>query len=199
MDNKQINQSNNSSSDQNNTNQAPQQPAGGQHNNNEGSKKNVVTLAVIVALLAGFGGGVLAADTTGFSLLGQETSEQHEEATETDGQDGHSGSTLEVPDDAQVINECAARRGKQFVKPEDIPFGPVYGVWEDEITSVEYMLGKEDFLGGTDYNDVDLMGAEYDHMDVGLLSEGHAGYPEPHYHVDLFTISQEESEQITCE
>lgn len=142
-------------------------------------------------MLVGFGAGILTAESADITSTGddsQQEAHQEEEAT-----------ALEVPDNAQVINECAPNRGKQFVSSEDIPFGPVYGVWEGEITSVEYMLGKEDFLGGEDYINVDLMGAEYDHMNVGLLSEGHSGYQEPHYHVDLFTISHEKSEQITCE
>lgn len=195
MDNNQINQSNDNAENQNNTNQASQKPTDDQQDNNKKTKKGILTLGVVIALLAGFGGGVLAAETTGLILFENEQSEP----TETTNQEEQSGTVLEVPENAQVINECAEGRGKQFVKPENIPFGPVYGVWEDEITSVEYMLGKEDFLGGTDYIDVDLMGAEYDHMNIGLLSEGHAGYPEPHYHVDVFTISHEESEQITCE
>lgn len=193
MEQNEFNQSKDTTNGQDNASQ-PEVSLGSNDPQKSGtSSKGVITLSVIIALVIGFGAGMLATEATGLTVPGvgeTETSEQPEKEEET---------VLEVPENAQVINECAEKRGKQFVEPDNIPFGPVYGVWEGEITSVEYMLGKEDFLGGEDYLDVDLMGAKYDHMNVGLLSEGHAGYPEPHYHVDLFTISSQESEQITCE
>jgi hypothetical protein len=148
-------------------------------------------LVGILMLIVGFGGGWVAAEMTDFSVVRQQERETQTQVTD--------GNQLEVPPEAEVINECAEGRGKQYVLSENLPKGPVYGVWNGEITSVEYMLGKEEFLGGQDFTNLDLMNARYDHVDVGLLSEGHSGYPEPHYHVDLYTISDEKSQQITCE
>lgn len=148
----------------------------------------------LIALIIGFGGGWISSEMTGFTVVSEQSPAQQTDEPQTP-----ETSRLQVPEQAEVIIECAEGRGKQYVLPENIPFGPVYNVWEGEVTSVEYMLGKEEFLGNRDYINVDLMNANYDHMNIGLLSQGHAGYPEPHYHVDLFTISHEESQQITCE
>lgn len=148
----------------------------------------------LITLLLGFGGGWVSSEMTSFTVVSERPQNQ-----QTDESSTSETPQLEVPEQAEVIIECSEGRGKQYVLPENIPFGPVYNVWEGEITSVEYMLGKEEFLGNKDYINVDLMNANYDHMNIGLLSQGHAGYPEPHYHIDLFTISHEESQQITCE
>lgn len=196
---------NKSNQSNNNANTENQQQVSGQpsrvENPDDGQQGAVVkvVIAAAVALIVGFGGGMLASEATELTLLNDDESQQQEDTAGQDGSQDEAGNQLEVPEGAEVISECAEGRGKQFVLPEDIPFGPVYGVWEDEVTSVEYMLGKDDFLDGTDYIDVDLMNEEYDHMNVGLLSDGHSGYPEPHYHVDIFTITHEESEQITCD
>lgn len=108
---------------------------------------------------------------------------------------------LKVPEGATVISECAKGRGKQFVLPENIPFGPVYNVHNGKVTSIEFMPAQEDFSAAAkkDFLDLKLGNVEYDHMNVGLLSKGHAGYPAPHYHIDVFTISRAESLKITCE
>lgn len=106
---------------------------------------------------------------------------------------------LTVPEGATVIAECAKGRGKQYVLPKDIPQGPVYNVYDGKVIGVEYMLGQQDVLSSKDYLNLPLQGVKYDHINIGLLSKGHSGYPDPHYHVDIFTISHEEAAKITCQ
>lgn len=106
---------------------------------------------------------------------------------------------LTVPEGATVIAECAKGRGKQYVLPKDIPQGPVYNVYNGKVIGIEYMLGQQDVLSSKDYLDLPLQGVKYDHINIGLLSKGHSGYPDPHYHVDIFTISHEEALKITCQ
>lgn len=106
--------------------------------------------------------------------------------------------TLEVPQGATIISQCAIGRGTQYVLPSDIPHGPVYNVYKGKVIGLEYMIGKDDLANNKSYLGLPLYGRAYDHIDVGLLSEGHAGYPEPHYHVDVYTISRAASAAITC-
>ncbi len=106
---------------------------------------------------------------------------------------------LEIPREATVIAECAVGRGKQYVLPNDIPTGPVYNVWNNEVIGVEFMVGRDELLSqNKNFINLPLGGASYDHINIGLLSQGHAGFTQPHYHVDLFTVSNDEAQKITC-
>src|SRR6185503_10161756 len=105
---------------------------------------------------------------------------------------------IQVPQGATVISQCAVGRGTQYVLPSNIPHGPVFNVYQGKVIGLEYMIGVSDLAGNTSFFDLPLYGKKYDHIDVGLLSQGHAGYPEPHYHVDVFNISRAASADITC-
>lgn len=103
-----------------------------------------------------------------------------------------------LPADAVEIQACSDHRGALYVKPADIPTGPVYMVSAGKVIGIEYMLGKDDFLGGKSYKDLAGEGLKVDHVNVGLLSQGHEGYPVPHYHVDMYTVSKDVEEAIVC-
>lgn len=174
---------NNSSTNFEDPNTPPQKPVKRQ-------AKKMVWIVVFVAI-------VIVSFISGRYLGTRSNSEQAKEAEQHVAM--HPVKELSVPPEATVISECSRFRGKQFVLPEDIPTGPVYNVYEGEVIGLEFMLGKEELDSGEDFVDLAMGGVEYDHMDVGLLSEGHAGYPEPHYHIDIYTISKSEAEKITCQ
>jgi hypothetical protein len=146
----------------------------------------VLVIAIICVLLGGGGGFVAAA------MLKKEAPKASQQAPVAVVKE------LKVPADATVINECAKGRGKQYVLPKDIPQGPVYNVYNGKVIGIEFMLSQKDVLANKDYLNLLLEGVTYDHLNVGLLSKGHSGYPEPHYHVDVFTISHDEASKITC-
>lgn len=105
---------------------------------------------------------------------------------------------LTLPPDAVQIQACSSNRGTLYVKPQDIPVGPVYMVHKGKIVGIEFMLSQEDFVQGKDYKHLSGLGVDIDHVNVGLFSHGHEGYTSPHYHVDLYTITKEEEAQIIC-
>lgn len=109
-----------------------------------------------------------------------------------------SAETLKVPAGATIIAQCAKGRGTQYVLPKDIPHGPVYNVYQGKVIGLEYMIGKDDLADNKSFLSLPLFNTNYDHIDVGLLSQGHAGYPEPHYHVDLYNVTPAQSAAITC-
>ncbi|GAC1387536.1 MAG: hypothetical protein NVS1B7_0660 [Candidatus Saccharimonadales bacterium] len=106
---------------------------------------------------------------------------------------------LSIPAGATVIAECAKGRGKQYVLPKDIPLGPVYNVSEGKVIGIEYMVGKDDLIGSTkNFLNLPLNNIKYDHVNIGLLSQGHAGFPSPHYHVDVMMVPTSVTDKITC-
>ncbi len=105
---------------------------------------------------------------------------------------------LQVPKGATIIEQCAVGRGTQYVLPSNIPHGPVFNVHNGKVIGLEYMIGKDDLASNKSFYDLPLYGKKYNHLNIGLLSEGHSGYSAPHYHVDLYTISRAASEAITC-
>lgn len=105
---------------------------------------------------------------------------------------------LEVPLGATIIEQCAPGRGTQYILPADIPHGPVYGVYQGKVVGLEYMIGKAELAENENFYNLPLYDKIYNHMDIGLQSEGHAGFPVPHYHVDIHTDSSAASAAITC-
>lgn len=150
----------------------------------------------LIVLVLGLLGGFFLNTALGHPLAKKETAVNNSQT-----QQAQQKKILTLPDGAVEINACAKGRGKQFALPKDIPFGPVYNVHEGKVTAIEFMPAQSDFTASTpkDFIDLKLYGVEYDHVNIGLLSKGHAGYPSPHYHVDVFTITHEESNKITCQ
>ncbi|MBI2021255.1 hypothetical protein HYS93_00010 [Candidatus Daviesbacteria bacterium] len=106
---------------------------------------------------------------------------------------------LKLPSDASIIQKCANRRGTLYIRPSDIPVGPIYMVNQGKIIGIEFMLAQEEFIKGKNYDSL-MAGLSMDvnHVNIGLLSHGHEGYPNPHYHVDIYNISPAEEKLIQC-
>jgi hypothetical protein len=140
-------------------------------------------------------GGLLAGYLVGHYVIKPPAST----LTKDGSQQNNTAQTLEVPKNATIISECAEGRGKQYVLPKDIPTGPVYNVWNSKVIGVEYMVGKDELLTqNKSYINLPLQGIAYDHINIGLLSQGHSGYPSAHYHIDLFTVPHSVASAIKC-
>ncbi len=110
-----------------------------------------------------------------------------------------SSTELSVPQDATVIAQCAKGRGTQYALPKDIPLGPVYNVYEGKVIGIEYMVGKDDLLtSAKSYLNLPLKNIKYDHVNIGLLSQGHAGFPQPHDHVSFMMVPTSLTDKIIC-
>lgn len=105
---------------------------------------------------------------------------------------------ITLPSDAVQIQSCSNNKGALYVKPTDIPVGPVYMVNNSRVIGVEFMLSKDEFINGKSFKYLSGLGAKVDHVNIGLLSEGHEGYTIPHYHVDLYLVPKEVEESIKC-
>jgi hypothetical protein len=148
------------------------------------------TTLIAVLLIVLLGCASFGSYTYGYSR-GRATSNLSASTTAAD-------SALQVPKGATIIEQCSVGRGTQYVLPSNIPHGPVFNVYNGKVIGLEYMIGKEDLASAMSFYNLPLYGKTYDHIDIGLLSQGHAGYPVPHYHVDIYNISRAESKAITC-
>lgn len=109
-------------------------------------------------------------------------------------------STTDVvfPTDVVQIQACANNKGTLYIKPADIPVGPVYMVHEGRVIGIEFMLARDEFLSEKSFKYLVGAGLKVDHVNIGLLSQGHEGYTVPHYHVDLYTVTKEVESTIKC-
>ena len=108
-------------------------------------------------------------------------------------------SDISLPEDAVQIQKCANRKGTLYIKTKDIPVGPVYMINEGKVIGVEFMLSQDEFIKGKSYDSL-LSGLpmKVDHINLGFLSQGHEGYTQPHYHLDLYRVTTEEEKSIKC-
>lgn len=157
---------------------------------NEHEKKPLVlVLAVFFALFVGLAGGYLLGNNYKKAPTASNDTKTTDVAKEE----------LSIPQGATVIAQCAKGRGTQYALPKDIPLGPVYNVHEGKVIGIEFMVGKDELLGtAKNFLDLPLYNKRFDHVNIGLLSQGHAGFPSPHYHVDIMMVPTSVTDKITC-
>jgi len=122
----------------------------------------------------------------------------HQSAPSNANQVTEQATKLTLPSDAVQIQACSDHRGTLYVKPADIPVGPVYMVSKGQVIGVEYMLSQQEFMSGKSFKDLAGNGVKVDHVNIGLLSQGHEGYPIPHYHVDMYSVPKSVEQAILC-
>ncbi len=103
-----------------------------------------------------------------------------------------------LPSNAVQIQECANNKGALYVEPQNIPVGPVYLVHNGEVIGIEYMLSKDEILSGKTYKHLNGLGIKVDHINIGVMEEGHEVYESPHYHIDVYSVSEEVESKIIC-
>jgi hypothetical protein len=108
-----------------------------------------------------------------------------------------SAQTIKIPQNATMVAQCAVGEGTQYVLPSDIPQGPIYNVWNNKVTGIEFMLAQSKIAANKTL-DLALKSQKYDHIDVMYEAAGHAGFTEPHYHIVLSMIPFSDEQKITC-
>jgi peptidoglycan hydrolase-like protein with peptidoglycan-binding domain len=86
--------------------------------------------------------------------------------------------------------------GTLYVNPTTLPAGPflAYDLQGNLVSSV-YMVPLKDLRAGKAFNTLAVAKAKTDHVDI-YYNNGHAGVPEPHYHIVLWYISPEQAEAL---
>lgn len=105
---------------------------------------------------------------------------------------------LVLPSDAQKIDDCVTHEGALYVKPKDIPQGPLYMVHNSKVVGLEYMVPKDKILNNGILNLPGTQNIHLDHVDIAPESNGHAGFSVNHYHINLFIVDKNTQMSITC-
>ncbi|HEX9871670.1 MAG TPA: hypothetical protein VGC99_24335, partial [Candidatus Tectomicrobia bacterium] len=86
--------------------------------------------------------------------------------------------------------------GTLYVNPSTLPAGPflAYDRQGNLVSSVS-MIPLKDLRAGQAFNTLDVGKAKVDHVDI-YYNNGHAGVPDPHYHIVLWYISPAQVETL---
>ena len=95
-----------------------------------------------------------------------------------------------IPADALPVLGCIPTMGFHYANPKDLPFGPIYGWYNGQVTFTEIMVDQKLFESGKSWSNVlkPLPGHTIDHVDVWFEVHGHPGYPIPHYDIHAWYI-----------
>ena len=107
-------------------------------------------------------------------------------------------SLIKVPQGATIMEQCVAGLGTQYILPKDIPDGPVYNVYQGKVIGIEYMINLASIEKlNTAVTNLPLFNQTYDHINIMSMA-AHAGFPVPHYQVDVMMVPQSFTDKITC-
>jgi len=86
--------------------------------------------------------------------------------------------------------------GTLYVNPSTLPAGPflAYDRQGNLVSSVS-MIPLKDLRAGQAFNTLAVGKAKVDHVDI-YYNNGHAGVPDPHYHIVLWYISPAQVETL---
>lgn len=92
------------------------------------------------------------------------------------------------------VSPCVPGMGEHWARPQDLPFGPIYGVKGEKVVFVEIMVSQADFAAGKSWTGVlrPLKGHAVDHVDIEFVPKGHEGYEIPHYDIHAYFVPHEE-------
>lgn len=95
-----------------------------------------------------------------------------------------------IPAKAMLLSPCVAGMGEHWGIPQQLPMGPIYGVWNGKPVFTEIMLTTAQLEHGISYDDLRaLPGYHIDHVNVEYEPHGHEGLPVPHYDIHAYYVS----------
>ena len=85
---------------------------------------------------------------------------------------------------------CIPAMGYHYVRPQDKPFGPIYGYYNGKPVFTEIMISSAKLNSGTSWDDQlkPLPGYTINHVDIWWEPHGHPGYLVPHYDIHAWYI-----------
>ncbi len=96
-----------------------------------------------------------------------------------------------IPADAVRVSPCIATMGEHWANPQNLPLGPIYGVWHGKPVFTEIMISVKQLAQGISYANIHaLPGYSIDHVDVSYEPHGHEGFPVPHYDIHAYYVSR---------
>lgn len=154
--------------------------------------KKVLTLAAMVVAIL-----VLASACTG-----DQGPPGEQGSAGGEGPPGEATRPAGLPDGVQQLTPTIPGMGEHWANPENMPLGPIHGVYQGQLVFREYMY-TQDMLeertvvtpeGEVTFKElVNLsVGAPVDHMDISFEPEGHEGFAEAHWDIHAYSVPHEE-------
>ncbi|MEE9201775.1 MAG: hypothetical protein V3U31_01090 [Dehalococcoidia bacterium] len=114
---------------------------------------------------------------------------------------------LTLPDGAECVGEAVPAMGDHCFRPQDMPIGPMYVVWQGKVIGLEYffapsLMGRVEIptpAGPVTFfqlENLDIFGQKVDHISVNYIYPGVGGFEDGIYAVHLWFITPEERYQI---
>ncbi len=113
-----------------------------------------------------------------------------------------SDSVEDLPSGTVQLTPAIPGMGEHWANPEDMPLGPIYLVYQEEVIGIEYMY-SQDMLGEVSiptpegvetFYELANLGVNHrlDHFDVGFMPHGHEGFDGPHWDIHAYYVSHAE-------
>ncbi|MGE5704246.1 MAG: hypothetical protein ACM32O_17105 [Clostridia bacterium] len=107
---------------------------------------------------------------------------------------------LALPPGTIQVSEVVPAMGEHWGNPQELPLGPIYGVYKGKLVFLEYMIAQDDFVKGKNIVNVPGMKGypmpSVVQVDWDFEPEGHPGFEVPHYDIHNYFITDEEQQQI---
>ncbi len=99
-----------------------------------------------------------------------------------------------LPAGLKSFSGCIPTMGYHYARPQDFPFGPIYGWYKGKPIFTEVMIDSKMFGGGKSFDEVlkPLPGYHIDHVDIWYEAHGHPGFTIPHYDVHAWYVPKSE-------
>jgi hypothetical protein len=110
---------------------------------------------------------------------------------------------LALPKGVIQLTPAVPKMGEHWARPQDMPLGPIYGVYNGKLVFLEQMPSQEFFTKGKSIVNLDGMrgypSPAINHTNIEFQPHGHEGYEVPHFDIHHYFISPQEQDRIGSE
>lgn len=107
---------------------------------------------------------------------------------------------LALPEGSIQLTPVVPAMGEHWANLQDMPIGPIYGVYKGKLVFIEYMVAQDDFVKGVSHTNLGgmkgLPSPSVVQTDIEFQEHGHEGFEIPHYDIHAYFITDEEQQQI---
>lgn len=120
-----------------------------------------------------------------------------------------SHSVKDLPPGVVMLTPAIPGMGEHWANPDNMPLGPIYLAYKGEVIGVEFMYTQEMLAevkiptpqGEEIFYELANLEVKHaaDHLDIGFMPEGHAGFEVPHWDVHIYFVRHTEHLNIAPE
>lgn len=110
-----------------------------------------------------------------------------------------SPTTLTLPKDAVMIQDCVDNKGALFAKSKDLSKDPIYMVYQNKIIGLEYSFFPDDFDNGNLAKDINTQDLKINHVNTSVVFSSQSDSTSPQAYIDFYFIDPNSKTKIKCE